>query len=82
MKKSLLGIMGVDGVAGAGDSFNLTVNVEVVPDSSVWPEVLDVGAVKVKKSLLGIVGVDGVAGNNESSFKATVKVEVVPSSLV
>ena len=39
--------MGVDGVSSAGDSFSLTVNVEVVPDSSVWPDAFDVGAVKV-----------------------------------
>ncbi len=71
MKKSLLGIVGVDGVSSAGDSFSLTVNVEVVPDSSVWPDALDVGAVKVKKSLSGIVGVCRSATRNicQRSFK-------------
>ena len=76
---SLLGAEGTDGGEGNTESFlSETLNVEVVPTSSVWPEMLLIS----KKSLPGTVGSAGVEGKCELSFSETLNVEVVLSSEV
>ena len=74
----MLLLLTLTGTSPEGALFRATLNDEVVPPSSVWPEMLLIS----KKSLPETVGSAGVEGKCELSFKRTLNVEVVPSSLV